>query len=717
MPISLGNGVSILQSAASIEGGGPETTLAVTFPSDTQAGSTIVVVSMHAVTPSAVSSVVDGGGLNTFGLDFARSDASVGLARITVATATNCAALVGSTNRTITVTLSGSETAYFIVQIFEMSGMTSFAIDSGKGTGNDQAAAATTTDAITSTASGTTTQALELVIGAMVDYAGSGETISAGTGYTLGQAATRDVNNGNYLCVEFKTVNATGTQTATFSHTPTASGTSTIVVPYKFSAPSTTPDTLIVPVQGRPYTSRLTEFQSRSRAQHSLWFAPQDVTFNPPVIDSFVQFSTDGRSVKEAQRLFARNAVNANLLLWLTQSSQTIPPSIGDTYQPPVQTAAFWESVELQKNRAIFVEFLNWNGGGDTIPLPAQHTYTQPIQISPRFDLKDFANKLRTAKLHLFHIDTTLSTVATQGDTYQPDIQGLNAVRRGQALYANKAITANKALWMTPEDVSILPPPPDTYIQPIQGITNIREVVKNYYRTSRMLNELSWQRARDEQFVGVQPTTFTQEIAGQRNLELLRRLGYRTSAQLNKYLWEQYPYLSVPPPTPAPTGLTLTPQVGSLLLTWNPVISAVMYNIYRGLSQGHEIFYTTSMVNGYVDIAVTKGITYFYYVTAVLVLESPASNEVWGVVIPGTSVEVPPTAIDRDRRHQEWYVCDRCGWYYPREKMINQNGLNLCSGDDTHNCTDQPGSGAANLYIDVPYEERPEPLPNEDIDL
>lgn len=49
--------------------------------------------------------------------------------------------------------------------------------------------------------------------------------------------------------------------------------------------------------------------------------------------------------------------------------------------------------------------------------------------------------------------------------------------------------------------------------------------------------------------------------------------------------------------------------------------------------------------------------------------------------------------------------------------MMNQNGYNLCTGAETRNCWDLPGHAAAMIYQDIPYEQRPEPLPFEDVDL
>jgi len=69
------------------------------------------------------------------------------------------------------------------------------------------------------------------------------------------------------------------------------------------------------------------------------------------------------------------------------------------------------------------------------------------------------------------------------------------------------------------------------------------------------------------------------------------------------------------------------------------------------------------------------------------------------------------TGVSRRREGSEWYTCDRCGIYYPREMMMVQNGLTLCVGPATTNCVDLPGHAAAVAVLDVPFEERPEPLP------
>ena len=72
--------------------------------------------------------------------------------------------------------------------------------------------------------------------------------------------------------------------------------------------------------------------------------------------------------------------------------------------------------------------------------------------------------------------------------------------------------------------------------------------------------------------------------------------------------------------TAAPSSLVATPANGTVTLAWSPVSGAVTYNVYRGLSSGGEG--TTPLASGlttagYVDSAVTNGVTYYYTVTAV----------------------------------------------------------------------------------------------------
>lgn len=71
-----------------------------------------------------------------------------------------------------------------------------------------------------------------------------------------------------------------------------------------------------------------------------------------------------------------------------------------------------------------------------------------------------------------------------------------------------------------------------------------------------------------------------------------------------------------------------------------------------------------------------------------------------------------------NRVGSEWYTCTRCGFNYPRALMVNQNGMDLCIGSPTNNCGgDIPGHSANFRLLDIPYETRPEPLPDESVEL
>lgn len=67
-------------------------------------------------------------------------------------------------------------------------------------------------------------------------------------------------------------------------------------------------------------------------------------------------------------------------------------------------------------------------------------------------------------------------------------------------------------------------------------------------------------------------------------------------------------------------------------------------------------------------------------------------------------------------KEEEWYECARCGFNYPRSKVIVQRGLVLCQGSGTVKCVDQPGRDAYRKYP-TPQEQPIRELPqnNEDI--
>lgn len=458
-------------------------------------------------------------------------------------------------------------------------------------------------------------------------------------------------------------------------------------------------------------------YSSRARLQNRFWFSPQDTTFTPPTVDTYNQLPQPS-GVRDSATRFTNRAILASMAFWRGQNDPGLPQPIPDTYQPPFQTPAHWDSVERRKNRALFASYLNWGGGGDTIALPAQHTYTQPIAISPRFELRQYNRNMRVLQGLLWNEDTSQSApLAVQPDTYIQPIQGVYNIRRVGQLYTATARRASGLGWNFPQDASLAPPSPDTFIQPIQGLYSLGGLNKQLAQRARIHANLLWQRARNESVFAVQPHTYVQPIPGVGVLEQLRRQQYATALRANNRLWENYPFLSVPPPTLPPTNVTLTANVGSLLLTWNAVVGALSYNVYRGLITGQEQYFATVDVTTFLDTDVVRGTTYFYYVTAVIILESLPSNEVYGVPLAGTSLEGQVTGISREREKQEWYTCDRCGFHYPRNRMVNQNGLNLCRGSMTNNCYDLPGHSAAERQLDVPYEQRPEPLPNEDVDL
>lgn len=85
---------------------------------------------------------------------------------------------------------------------------------------------------------------------------------------------------------------------------------------------------------------------------------------------------------------------------------------------------------------------------------------------------------------------------------------------------------------------------------------------------------------------------------------------------------------------PAPANLTASIVAGQVTLAWSAVSGATGYNVYRGTTQTGTITGKSKIATGvsttsYSDVAVTRGVAYFYQVTAIdSSSESPGSDEV-----------------------------------------------------------------------------------------
>lgn len=212
------NGGVVLQSAYNVDdSSGNGTTLAATLNGVT-AGSTLVAFVGFGDTGTITCSVSDGTSY-TAAADGKRRD-----------TVNNQSSQVfylpnaGSGNHTITATLS-TLTPYRRIRVFEIAGLATSTIEDGAA-GQFQTNVGTTTDSISSTATGTTSNANDFVLGLTQDTGnldpGTG-TMAAGTGFTL-------IGTNQILAAEYKNVTSTGAQTATFTDSKNSNRTTHVLV-------------------------------------------------------------------------------------------------------------------------------------------------------------------------------------------------------------------------------------------------------------------------------------------------------------------------------------------------------------------------------------------------------------------------------------------------------------------------------------------------------
>lgn len=62
---------------------------------------------------------------------------------------------------------------------------------------------------------------------------------------------------------------------------------------------------------------------------------------------------------------------------------------------------------------------------------------------------------------------------------------------------------------------------------------------------------------------------------------------------------------------------------------------------------------------------------------------------------------------------EQWFVCDRCGFDYPRSLMVCQDGLNVC----TVHCVFDQGAEYYRSITPIPGEEIPEPPAGDEVTI
>lgn len=87
-------------------------------------------------------------------------------------------------------------------------------------------------------------------------------------------------------------------------------------------------------------------------------------------------------------------------------------------------------------------------------------------------------------------------------------------------------------------------------------------------------------------------------------------------------------------PPLVPTGVLATPGPGQMMLSWNPAVGGVGYNVKRSTTSGsgYTVVGTNVLNTYYSDLGLTNGVTYYYVVSAVNPTgESANSSEVKGI--------------------------------------------------------------------------------------
>ena len=96
---------------------------------------------------------------------------------------------------------------------------------------------------------------------------------------------------------------------------------------------------------------------------------------------------------------------------------------------------------------------------------------------------------------------------------------------------------------------------------------------------------------------------------------------------------------------PAPTGLTTVPGNGEVSLSWNPVTSAVSYNIYRATARGgpYTLLSPTAPGPSFTDKGLTNSTPYFYVVQTMSTNAGAYSDEVYAT--PSSLLPVAPATF------------------------------------------------------------------------
>jgi fibronectin type 3 domain-containing protein len=157
----------------------------------------------------------------------------------------------------------------------------------------------------------------------------------------------------------------------------------------------------------------------------------------------------------------------------------------------------------------------------------------------------------------------------------------------------------------------------------------------------------------------------------------------------------------------APVGLTATPGDAQISLSWSGSINATSYNVSRATSSaGPFTQISQPTATSYLDIGLTDGTTYFYYVSAVNSLgESPNSTVASATPEPAVAIPPIPTGLQATPGDAQvsltWNASAGATSYYVKRATVSGGPYTQLVSPTTNSYTDTGLTNGTTYYYVV----------------